>query len=223
MPLLSVVIPAYNAERFLAEALASVFRNGVLPLEVIVVDDGSTDGTKDAVAGLPVRYLRAEHRGVAAARNIGWRAARGELLAWLDADDRWSPGRLEKQLAALASQESSDIVYGHVQQFRSDSEGESLFGPPLPGRLPGTMLVRREAFARVGGFDEALRVGEFMDWLVRSRQHALNEVMLESVCLERRIHDSNLGIVARDRRRDYLLVARRSLAQGRLTEPKRDG
>ena len=220
MPLVSVVIPAYNAERFLGEALASVLRSDFAPLQVIVVDDGSTDRTADVVRGLPVTYLNPAHGGVAAARNVGWRAAEGELLTWLDADDRWPVGRLQRQLAALADAPHADVVYGHVQQFRSDEQGDTLLGPARPARMPGNMLIRREAFLRIGGFDEELRVGEFMDWLVRAQRQPLRELMLDCVCLERRIHDHNLGIIARDRRGDYLRVARRSLSHGR--DPERE-
>jgi glycosyltransferase involved in cell wall biosynthesis len=216
--LISVVLPAYNAERFLAEALGSVFANQAMPLQVIVTDDGSTDATAAVAAKFPVTCLRSTHRGVAAARNLGWSHATGEFLAWLDADDRWPAGRLNRQLEVLLAETSTDVVYGRVQQFTNDERGEALLGAPRPARLPGSMLIRRAAFERVGGFDESLRVGEFMDWLVRSKRATLKESMIETVCLERRIHRENLGIVAREHRGDYLRVAARSL---RSRESKR--
>jgi len=212
---ISVVVPARNAELFLAEALASIFGNACAPLEVIVIDDGSTDNTIAVASRFPVSCHSQPARGVSAARNAGWQSASGELLAWLDADDRWTPGRLERQLQAL-DEPGVDVVYGHVRQF-AGGEGSARdvwLGPPLPGRVPGSMLIRRELFAAVGGFDEGLRAGEFMDWLVRAQARGLREKMLEEVCLERRIHERNLGRALPDRR-DYLQVARRSLQQAR--------
>lgn len=212
---IGVVVPAYNAEAFLGDALRSIFQNACAPLEVIVIDDGSTDRTLEVASEFPVEVLRTAHAGVAAARNAGWKRVTGELLAWLDADDRWPKGRLQRQLGALISDATADVVYGHVQELMHDAGGEVPLGPPTPGRLPGSMLIWRERFAEVGGFDESLHVGEFMDWLVRSRAHGLRELMLPDVCLERRIHGQNLGVRARDRRGDYLRVAHRSLKRGR--------
>jgi glycosyltransferase involved in cell wall biosynthesis len=213
--MISVVVPAYNARPFIREALASIFREAAFDLDVIVVDDGSTDGTADVALEFPVRCLRSEHRGVSAARNLGLAAATGDLLAWLDADDRWASGRFDGPLQALASDPKLDVVYGYVQQFTAMKHPEQCIGAPRPGRLPGSMLIRRDAFLRVGGFDESLRIGEFMDWLVRARHCGLREAMIEQLCLERRIHGHNLGISARTHLGDYLRVARRSINQGR--------
>jgi len=209
-----VVIPAFNAERFLAEAIESVFANRCVELEVIVVDDGSSDRSAEVARGYPVQVIVQDNRGVSAARNTGYRAARGEYLAGLDADDRWLPGKLEHQLRCLEQDPELDLVYGLVQQFRQSPRYEAL-GDPIPGRLPGTLLARRRAFSSVGSFDENLVIGEFMDFIVRAREAGLRELLLDRVCLERRIHETNLGVTARDHRTDYFEVARRSLAAAR--------
>lgn len=207
-----VVVPAYNAERLLADALRSIFRNACVPLEVVVVDDGSTDRTLEVASAFPVRLVHIAHGGVAAARNAGWSLVESEHLAWLDADDLWPDGRLERQLRILTGDPAIDVVYGRVQERQLHQDGtEGPLGPARVGHLPGCMLIRRKSFASVGGFDETLSVGEFMDWLVRSRAHQLREAMLDDTCLVRRIHGQNLGIVGRDHRRDYLRVAQRSL------------
>lgn len=211
----SVILPALDAGKFLREALESVFRNACLPLEVIVVDDGSADDTPAVARQFPVTLLELPHRGVAAARNAGWARSSGQLIAWLDADDRWPDGKLEKQVAVLAANATVDVVYGKVREFAQDDHVARWVRPAALARLPGSMLIRREAFARVGGFDEQLIVGEFMDWLVRARDCGLCEAMLDDVCLERRLHGRNLGIVARERRGDYLRVARRALSSKR--------
>lgn len=213
--MISVVVPVHNGRAFLRQALESIFREADRALEVIVVDDGSTDGSADIAAEFSVRCVRSAHRGVASARNLGLAAATGSLLGWLDADDRWAMGRLEKQTRALQANPTLDVVYGRVQQFTTIDGVDQMLGPPRVGRLPGSMLISREAFLRVGRFDESLRIGEFMDWLVRARGQGLQEAMLDDVCLQRRIHGQNLGISGRAHLGDYLRVAQRSLAHGR--------
>lgn len=214
MTIVSVVIPAFNAEDFLAEAIESVFANECTDLEVIVVDDGSSDRSAEIARRYPVHLIVQANQGVSAARNVGYRAAHGEYFAGLDADDRWCAGKLEHQLQCLITDPSLDVVYGSVQQFRESPRYEAL-GDPVPGRLPGTMLARRRAFEKVGAFDESLVLGEFMDFIVRSREAGLKELVLEQVCLQRRIHGANLGVTARDHISDYFEVARRSLAAAR--------
>ncbi len=213
--LVSVIVPARNAEAFLAEALASVFVNAVVPLEVIVVDDGSIDRTFEVAGNFPAIVLQQPPRGVAAARNTGIARATGDFIAWLDADDRWPPGRLAPALDLFAARPEVDVVYGLVREFDDRGSGGEGARRTQPGRLPGSMVIRGESLRAVGGFDEQLDVAEFMDWLVRAKRLGLREAQLDIVCVERRLHCGNLGLVARDRRSDYLRVVVRSLALDR--------
>jgi glycosyltransferase involved in cell wall biosynthesis len=221
--LVSVVIPTYNCARYLPEALASVLRQPHRPIEVIVVDDGSTDDTATLVAGFaaPVRSIRIPHSGIAAARNTGVDAARGEFLALLDADDVWSDDKLTLQLAALRSDAGLDIVFGHVVEFVSGAlpadrgaAGTRQDGP-RPGLIPGATLIRRSAFDRVGLFNPAFRVGEFIDWYARAREAGLMTAMLPAVVLHRRLHDTNTGITQRHHRGDYAAVVKAALDRRR--------
>lgn len=198
-PLVSVVIPAHNVERYIGAAIDSVLAQRHRPLEVIVVDDGSSDATRTIVEsfGPPVRYLRQAHAGAPAARNHGVALARGECLAFLDGDDLWSAAKLELQLHALASTPAPDLVTGHVRKFISPelpgAQRARLRCPsrPLRGQVPGVMLIRRAAFDKVGGFDEALPAGEYLDWLSRARRCGLRELMLTDCVLSRRLHATN--------------------------------
>lgn len=219
----SVVIPCWNGERYLAEAVESVLRQPSGVREVVVVDDGSTDGTV-AVArsfGAPVTVLHQPHVGVSAARNRGIERTSGELVAFLDADDVWPNDRLEHQLAALDGDPSLGMVMGHVEQFVSPelpSEMHHLFRfdpAPLPFRSSGTLLVRRSVLGFVGGFSTRYESGEFMDWILRSEELGVKSEILSNVLLRRRLHRANHGVVRRDSREDYLHVIKAALDRRR--------
>jgi glycosyltransferase involved in cell wall biosynthesis len=202
-PLVSVVMPAYNAQEFLAEAIESVERQAYEPLEVILVDDGSTDNTARVVSafGERVHYFLQAHRGVAAARNMGLRLAKGELIAFLDADDLWPEQALRLELEILAKAQEVDAVMGLVQYVRIsiDSSGQGIWQeiaePTLSCNL-GTALFRRCVFERVGHFDETLEQSEDLDWFMRLREHGVTIQVMNRVTLLYRIHTQN---ISRDR------------------------
>ena len=213
---MSVIVPAFDAERYLGEALESVLEQTHGPADVIVVDDGSTDGTAQVAEsfGAPVRCLRRERAGVAAALNAGVQAARGELLAFLDADDLWVREKLELQVAALAADPRLDLVLGHMSEFRSpdlsaeESARLAMRSGSVPGASRGTMLIRREAFMRVGQFATGWTLGEFVEWYARAVDAGLQVQMLPEVLMERRLHRANSGIRDADSRADYVRVVR---------------
>jgi glycosyltransferase involved in cell wall biosynthesis len=175
-PLISVIIPTYNAARFLPEALGSIRQQAYEPLEIIVVDDGSTDGTKSLMAELPdVRYLHQSNQGPAAARNAGIQAARGDLLAFLDVDDLWTPDHLRLLLPHLLAEPQLRFVWGttHFVRLNEDAVGtrtHKLYRESVPLFLVGSGLYRPSAFTEVGPFDPALRMGEDTDWLASARR-----------------------------------------------------
>lgn len=216
-PAVSVVIPAYDAERYLGAAIASVLAQAVAVGEVIVVDDGSSDATAavGAAFGPPVVCLSRVHGGIGAARNAGIERATGNMLAFLDADDLWAPGKLERQLAAFAADPGVDLVFGHAVEFRGEPPAAGDPGEHQPGYVAGALLARREAFLRVGMFATGFRVGEFIDWYARAKELGLREVLLPDVVLYRRLHDQNTGLRARDSRVDYTRVLRAALQRRR--------
>src|SRR5262249_38672414 len=117
--LVSVVVPVYNGERHVAEALESIRTQSHGAIEVLVVDDGSTDGTPSVVERAGVAYVRQERSGPAAAVNRGIALARGSLIGFLDADDRWRPDKLTLQMRAFAADSTLDAVFGHIEHFHS--------------------------------------------------------------------------------------------------------
>lgn len=221
-PIVSVILPTFNRERYIAQAVESVFNQTFRELEIIVVDDGSTDGTASVVARYPgVHYVYQSNGGIGAARNRGVEAARGRFLAFLDSDDLWSHDKLAIQMAALREDPAIDVLYGHARQFRdAASGGQSVqcVGDAVPGYLPGAMLVRAEAFAQVGPFGTGWNVGEAMDWHLRAVEAGLCVVMLPDVVLFRRLHDSNQGIRRRDARSDYVRILKASLDRRRASD-----
>jgi len=213
-PLVSVVMPAYNAERHIGEALESVLAQTYAPIEIVVVDDGSSDATAEAVRrfGPRVRFTAQTNAGAGAARNRGVAMASGRYIAFLDADDSWPPEKLARQVEILQQNPACDLVFGQVQQFY---DGGADLGGPEPGILPGTLLARREAFDRVGPLTETLKLGEFIDWYARAREAGLNTRMEATVWLRRRIHEDNLGVRERASRSDYLRVLKAAMDRRR--------
>jgi glycosyltransferase involved in cell wall biosynthesis len=193
-PLVSVVIPVRDARRYVGEAIASVLGQRERALEVIVVDDGSGDDSVavvEAVADPRVRLLTQPPAGAAAARNRGVGASSAPYLAFLDADDRWTPAKLALQLAALNRHASAEMVLGHAREI--DENGMRLrTGAPRPAYSPCSMLVRRAAFERVGDFETGPDVGEFIDWFARAEDAGLAHLMLPDVVMERRVHAANM-------------------------------
>lgn len=172
----TVVIPAYNAERYLGETLASVFAQTVQPYEIIVVDDGSQDGTEMVVRsfGDRIRYIRQQNQGISGARNTAIREATGDWIAFLDADDLMLPRKLERQIAAIEANPHLLFVYSGFAYLYPDGSTQEMpavsardLWPTLRYRqpiLPSTSIVRRSALEEEGGFKRVTRRYFPEDW-----------------------------------------------------------
>ena len=188
-PLLSVIVPVHNGARFLGEAMDSILRQAWPRLEIIVVDDGSTDEIEQVVSALPVdvRFLRQTNRGAAAARNRGYREAAGELIAFLDVDDLWPEGALDAMIVRL-TEGGLDVVQGHGQLFRREDDGEieylSHAGESCPNYI-GAAVYRRSALeSRSRSIRRAvLAFSEDTDWFVRAREAGLAIERLDQATL----------------------------------------
>lgn len=165
---LSVIMPLYNCEQWVEESVRSVIENADGLLELIVVDDGSTDRSAEIVAAIdgPIKLISQENAGPAAARNTGLKAASGELIGFLDADDIWTGGAPDPRRAELAN--GCDCVIGRAQIFTGDPPRD--FSTPLYTVLLCTILMRREVVDRVGWFDDARVPAEDVDWVMRLRE-----------------------------------------------------
>lgn len=210
MPLVSVVVPAYNAERTIGATLESVLRQTHREIDIIVVDDGSIDGTARAVAafGDTARLLRQSNAGHAAARNAGVSVARGEFVAFLDADDVWLPDKLERQVAYLqAHPEAGAVQCGArlvddalrtLEVRRCTTRGDSLLDALQFKNLPSfasALLIRRSCFDRIGGFDASLVILDDWDLAIRAARYCRLASIADPLVLYRKHSGSQSSVV----------------------------
>jgi glycosyltransferase involved in cell wall biosynthesis len=194
--LVSVVMPAFDEERFIGEALESALAQTYSPVELIVVDDGSTDRTGEIAETYGVRVERQEHVGHPAARNLGLSLARGDYWTIFDADDVMPPERIERQVEHLQEHRELGMVLGLTEAFVTPGEPRPRHWNPAWDDGPfrgcaGTMLARRELFALVGPYDEKLRVSPDLDWIVRATDLGVGAANVDALCLRYRIHPGN--------------------------------
>jgi glycosyltransferase involved in cell wall biosynthesis len=224
-PTVSFIVPVHDGARYLGECLASIRAQTIPPVEVLVIDDGSTDASGDVARafGGPVRCLRQPHGGASKARNLGIAEARGELVAFLDADDLILPEKLERQLACFTADPKLQFCDAYTRNFWSPEipVAERVVDPrerfthgdaPKPGLII-TWLCRRELFDRLGPFEPDLALGEDAEWRDRLEGADVPRETLDQVLALRRLHADN---ATRRRYDEYLRhVVRRSRARMR--------
>lgn len=219
----SVIIPFYNAEAYLGAAIESVLQQTLPPFEVIVVDDASTDGSADVAAsfGDALKYVAQSHAGTAAARNHGIGLSRGELIAFLDADDLWASEKLALQIDSVQADPELALIFGQIQEFFSPELDETtrlgtrINTEPTRGFHVDTLLVRRHVFEEFGVFDPALRQAEFVDWYLRAHEAGLPERVLPQVLAFRRLHSANKGRRQKEFQLEYIQALKASLDRRR--------
>ncbi len=198
-PLVSAIIPVYNGARFIAEAVESVRAQNYDPLEIIVVDDGSDDDTPSILRSFTdIRYIRQGNQGVAAARNTGIHNSRGELIAFLDADDYWASNKLDIQVDCLLTHPDIGYTLGMQRNFleggieRPFWVKEEHLLKEHTGFLP-TMVIHRRIFDKVGLFNPDFSISSDVEWFSRMADAGIPRIVVPEVVLYRRIHDANLG------------------------------
>lgn len=222
-PLVTVVIPVKDGARFLREAIDSVLSQSHPRIEVVVVDGGSTDGSTEIAGSYEaVTLIAQEGTGIGGAWNEGVEAGSGELIALLDSDDRWLPGKLEAQVAMLGDDPALDAVIGGVRHFLEP--GHAIppgFRPELleseeSARMPGAILFRRSMWEEVGAFDTGYDIATDVEWFFRLNDAGVRIGIVPEVVIEKRIHDSNLSLSdIEHNNRELLRVMRESVARKR--------
>lgn len=197
-PTASVIIPIYNGERYLKETLDSILDQTFDDLELITVDDGSSDNSKAIIKTYPtIRYIFQENAGVAAARNTGLDAATGEFIALLDQDDFWSADKMTKQVAYLRANPDIGVVFCNTQFFlqpgieKPDWVRPELLNQPRPGYNLGACLIRHWVFNEVGRFDTQYIYTPDHDWFIRLKDSGIPTGRIQKVMLYKRVHDRN--------------------------------
>ncbi len=209
-PLVSVVVPTYNYGRYIRETIDSALAQTYSPLEIIVVDDGSTDDTRQRLScyNNRVRYIHQENRGLSAARNTGIRAAQGDFVALLDSDDLWLPEKIERQVALTVQQPDTGLIA--TERFAIDETGRRLDYVAeycsrndhceltvrdlleFPAFSPSSVLARKDCLLAVGGFNESLAAVEDMDTWVRIAAR-FRVVRLNATLTAQRFHSKSMS------------------------------
>ncbi|MCC7361701.1 MAG: glycosyltransferase [Anaerolineales bacterium] len=208
--LVSLIIAVLNAERFVVQALTSAAAQDYRPLEVLVIDGGSADGTAALVQAfaqrqggdLIVRPLPQAGTGLAAAWNTGLAAATGEFVTFLDSDDVWLPGKLSAQVAYLRANPEAQYVLGQVRFFlepgcsRPATMRPEIFTSDHLARMPGALLARRGLFAQIGEFDPGYGITTDMEWFARAAALGVPGGAVPDTVIRKRVHEANLAAVA---------------------------
>lgn len=204
-PFISIVVVTYNRARFLKDALDSILRQTFKDYEIILVDDGSTDNTKEIVTQYEgIHYIYQEHAGISKARNTAVKAAKGKWIATLDSDDLWIEDKLQKQVDYLQTHPDCRILYTAFKNFTNIPNDElnkrqkELLSTTVNWYL-ATALIDARLFDEIGMFDEAMEWGEDVDWIFRlmffkvDTRHFIDEVLYL-----RRVHSSNISSVRKE-------------------------
>lgn len=222
MSLVSIIIPVYNYEKYVAEAIQSAVDQSFPEKEIIVVDDGSSDASGEIAQsfGDAITYIRQDRGGNGAARNLGVSRSEGDYLSFLDADDRWHPTKIAQEVGLLESNPQLDGVRSLVHEFVSpeldEEERRSIRSTHdvIPGLLHyGTM--RRATFDRIGGFTTDLQLAVGVDFSARWADLGLQSQLVEEVLVERRLHTGNNWSREATRHSDLAMAVKASLERRR--------
>lgn len=213
---ITAVIPVYNGAHHIGRALESVFRQTLPCSQVIVVDDGSTDGSADVIRSFPDAVLiRQPNSGVAVARNTALAFATGGFIAFLDQDDEWVPAKNATQVRFLDEHPELGFTYCRIRNLLDVEKPEWLDQKNVEtdprAFLPGSLFVRRDAFQRVGFFDPSFVNGSDTDWLLRARDRGVRHGLMDDVLLLRHIHELNESRKRAVSRRDMFVALHGSI------------
>jgi glycosyltransferase involved in cell wall biosynthesis len=195
---ISVILPVYNGAKYLRDCIESIINQSILPKEILIIDDGSTDNSAAIALQYPqLRYQKILNKGVANARNKGLEMASFEWIAFIDQDDLWTRDSLKSRMHALEDVTHSKIVIGRQKWFLHGMDTppswvkKELMQDSLDGYLLGCSLIHKDLFELYGTFDDSFRFASDFDWLFRLKDAAEDFLQVEDIVLEKRIHELN--------------------------------
>jgi len=228
LPLISCIVAVFNGERYLKEALNSILAQTYRPLEILVVDDGSTDQTPQEVAkyGEEVRYFWQPNAGPASARNLGLTKALGEFITFLDADDLLHPEKFQRQIICFQQRPELEMCVTHAQNFWIPElqEEEARFrnhrlSLALPAYVTSALLARRTVFEKLGAFNASLQYTHDSDWFFRAEEQGILTEILPDTLVFRRFHHNNRSrLGAEASREEYFRLVKTTLDRQRSKE-----
>lgn len=201
-PLVSVIICVYNGEKYLEEAIKSALSENYPQMEILCIDDGSTDSTMEILRnfGSAIKISSQQNQGIAAARNFATKIAQGEFITYLDSDDLFVPGRIAAMADTLLQNPETAMVFGQIKQFITPELIKSFPAKIvtedniLTGMCPGGIMYRSNIFQQVGEFEKGNHTAYFLDWSLKAKEKGLVEKYLNQVVTLRRIHSTNSSI-----------------------------
>lgn len=218
---ISVIIPVFNGEKFISEAVESALKQSFKPYEIIVIDDGSTDQSLEILReyGDKIRCIHQNNQGTAASRNQGVKLALGNYFAFLDQDDVWLENKLALQINRMTNKGNLDMSFGLVKIHRQNKNIKKSRNDDIyRGFTPSTLLIKRKSFSQVGFFETRWKIGEWANWYLRAIEKNLNSCMIEEVVAIRRIHKQNKGIIYKSNQKEYVQVIKEYLNRKRKIE-----
>lgn len=215
---ISVIIPAYNAEAFLETTLNSVFNQTLIPFEVIVIDDGSTDNTASIAKNFDVKYAYQKNQGTAGALNHGISLASGDIFAFLDHDDIWLPKKLQHQYEVIRKFPSIDMVFTLMENVivnKNLAKTLDVDMGPMNGVHKSTFMVKKSSFFEVGKFSIDCLTQEFLNWFALALDKGLKAQTVQEILVKRTIHGTNQTLLNKEMKNDFPKVIKAILDRRR--------
>lgn len=227
--LVSVIVPVYNGERFLRESIESILNQQYKEIEIIIIDDGSTDRSAEIAKSYEnVHYINQSNQGPSVARNMGIQTSKGNFISFLDCDDVWYSEKLKVQMKYLIDHPDIGFVFAHRKMIvekcitKPPWYKEHLFDNASPVLCASALLARKNVFIKVGGYNPDYRFGENAEWLTRTKDFGIKMAILPETLLEQRLHDKNQTYHLNEMRSNILKALKESIDRQRERKANRD-
>lgn len=219
-PLISVIVPVFNGEKYIKETLQTILSQDYQEKEIIVVDDGSTDGSQEIIRSFAeIKYIFQDNSGVPVARNRGIQEAVGEFIAFSDQDDLWKPYKLTEQIKYLMENPNTEFVISMRKTVLEKGISppswlkKELLDSENIDHSPSSLLAKKSLFDKIGTFNSDLENASDVDWFFRARDAGIQKGVIQKVHYLKRIHEENQSYRVKELHQEYLKLIKQSLAR----------